>query len=685
MENIINPPIQTTVNTKRLKINYLFSVFIAALFIVFITGVYYLGRQSLRTSTNTSIINLKNTIDDWKKYTNQVYGFSLKYPSNFVYSNSGPNSFQQQLNKGQQISGTVAPSFDTITFTNNRQKFSLGIFHQQSNLPDGGFDGSCGSQFADSTQLDQMKNLNILQYREIQQKTGDQNIVQYCFLNNSQNLLVLSSTVDSRSLLDQVLATFEFNGNFSQIHDTSVSSSSSDIWKTYTNSTYGFSVDYPTQANPIILKNNSGLDFIDFRLPDTISWITIDVQKTTLVKAVANIKSQALGRLPVKVVSEENTILNDNKITKLYFESTSPANDGTPGSSYANALISHNGYVYIIESESSLLNQVLSTFKFTESNTGTPDVSKAITSSMSVYSDNYVTFKYPSNFISSPLLTHGSGYTQEFVNSKFILSFTVKGNYNQETGNPFTDIDNYVGVPYQASVVNVNGQNGRQYLPRAGSENINEVAFLSKDQKNIFVLNLQVGNNPDTVSVSDIDQGQKYFSQILSTFKYVSQTQVTQSNLNWQTFRDTNLGIQFKYPLFPGDKAIEAYPQGCFDGIYPCTSGPQYYDVSVVNPNFCGHGGCSNFIRVSIFIDPKSSRFNDEKQPYNKDYKYIDSFLAGQKALELVHADGTKPTENIGVNSPRFVVTTDKYGYVVQTGSPTDPVVKSIVDSFRFL
>lgn len=144
------------------------------------------------------------------------------------------------------------------------------------------------------------------------------------------------------------------------------------------------------------------------------------------------------------------------------------------------------------------------------------------TANWKTYTDKVVGFKYPSIFIASPLSTQSGGYTQKFTNDKFTMSFKVIGNYNQQTGKPYATIDDYVGLPYQVRIITNDNFSGRQYLPRAGGESINEVAFLSQDKKSIYILNLETVDNSQNASLDEIKQGQDYFSQILSTFKFTS-------------------------------------------------------------------------------------------------------------------------------------------------------------------
>lgn len=138
------------------------------------------------------------------------------------------------------------------------------------------------------------------------------------------------------------------------------------------------------------------------------------------------------------------------------------------------------------------------------------------------YRSENVTFKYPLTWVEDAKLIRGSGFSQVFrgPEGKLFLTFSSNGNYNQLTGEPYATIDEFVGMPYQVKPVIVDGQEGRQPLPRAGSENINRVVFFSKDPKFIYELELQAGNTALDTSEAEVLEGQKIFDQILSTFKF---------------------------------------------------------------------------------------------------------------------------------------------------------------------
>jgi len=149
---------------------------------------------------------------NWQMYKNSEFGFTFKYPSGYAYDAVGPNYFQRQLDAGESISGTVAPSYDTIQFQGEPHSFTLGIFHSvpeydvaELNPP---LDGSCGSQFR-TTLSTTVRHIGRRPYREvIQSQTGSKENdlnVSLCWLNNRHHLLVLSARSIASGDIDPTL------------------------------------------------------------------------------------------------------------------------------------------------------------------------------------------------------------------------------------------------------------------------------------------------------------------------------------------------------------------------------------------------------------------------------------------------------------------------------------------------
>ncbi|MBP8591378.1 hypothetical protein KBI33_02855 [Candidatus Shapirobacteria bacterium] len=73
---------------------------------------------------------VKDETVDWETYRNEEYGFEFRYPAGLKVVSSGPNEEQKKLDRGEMISGTIPPSYDTITFSDsaNKEQFDVVIF-----------------------------------------------------------------------------------------------------------------------------------------------------------------------------------------------------------------------------------------------------------------------------------------------------------------------------------------------------------------------------------------------------------------------------------------------------------------------------------------------------------------------------------------------------------------------------
>lgn len=173
-----------------------------------------------------------------------------------------------------------------------------------------------------------------------------------------------------------------------------------------------------------------------------------------------------------------------------------------------------------------------------------PTIEAQLYSGWVKYTNDECSFDYPTNWLKKQQVEEGSGFTQEFTHPEperpFTLTFKVHGNYNQVTGKPYSTLDEYEGLSYKTKTVMVDGVEGRQALPRAGSEHIYRVDFFSKDKKSIYSLALQIGDSSMNVSESLAAKGKELFDHIVSSFKFTV--------LAWLPYRESLYGVEIQYP-----------------------------------------------------------------------------------------------------------------------------------------
>lgn len=201
----------------------------------------------------------------------------------------------------------------------------------------------------------------------------------------------------------------------------------------------------------------------------------------------------------------------------------------------------------------------------TPSNLSSPAPSPDPTANWKTYSFNGGLFKYPPSWSENPVLIRGSGFTQEIKDKEglYMLTLFTQGNYSQITGNPYATLEEFIGPPPNIlETLTIDGQQGGQVLPRAGSENKNAVIFFSKDKKVIYTIELDTGSSTLTdprVTEESVKTGQELFDQILSTFKFFdkgSSIPVSTTNLKkltyylptgWRTVQDKTGSFEIGY------------------------------------------------------------------------------------------------------------------------------------------
>ncbi|HUW72108.1 MAG TPA: hypothetical protein VMV66_02910 [Candidatus Humimicrobiaceae bacterium] len=214
------------------KTNWKFLLIVVILLIIVGGGVSWFIQQQeaeiVRLIQSPEVVEPEKTAEDetadWETYRNEEYGFEVKYPSEITISSYGPNVAQQAINRGEQISGTVTPSLDTVVFSDDGgQLGAIGIFHKTekdltiNNYDDGYLylSGPCDLLWGfhpDNISLTSINDVTaLIAEGEI---IIDEEVVSYnhCYYlkNPDENLIVISNSGYKEDIFSQMLSTFRF-------------------------------------------------------------------------------------------------------------------------------------------------------------------------------------------------------------------------------------------------------------------------------------------------------------------------------------------------------------------------------------------------------------------------------------------------------------------------------------------
>jgi len=199
-----------------------FLILIGVIIVILGLAGYLLYQQYGKTSNQTDNSQSSN----WNTYSDQ-YGFSFDYPSSLKPDNQGENEAQKQLDAGQQISGTVTPSYETVYFrdSTNKAKFQVDVFHvTDKTLTVNNYQsyfytsGTCDLRYLDAKPSVTVMQQNNLSFVQVDATVGGQPRSCFYLKNNVNNLIAISMLApdnqsdynNTKQIIQRMLSTFKF-------------------------------------------------------------------------------------------------------------------------------------------------------------------------------------------------------------------------------------------------------------------------------------------------------------------------------------------------------------------------------------------------------------------------------------------------------------------------------------------
>ncbi|MCL5411724.1 MAG: hypothetical protein M1150_03215 [Patescibacteria group bacterium] len=249
----------TVTNTSKILAGI---VFITLPFIAFFAGTYYQASITPKSTDNTSVPTSKTSTSsaspsataNWKTYTNNLYGYSVKYPKDWTY-----------------VENTISTKFYPPNIGSFEGSFENNTI-DQSKVPVMGIEVLTRPFSTSPTSNQNQNGIDLItEYKEmtISGVKGHYYRTNQCApkctirldlpLNVGKKTLSVYATVDSdMAIFNQILSTFKFT-------DQSQTDSTAD-WKTYTykstnlSPAIGYTIKYPSTWE-IKTETDTGADF----------------------------------------------------------------------------------------------------------------------------------------------------------------------------------------------------------------------------------------------------------------------------------------------------------------------------------------------------------------------------------------------------------------------------------------
>ena len=463
---------------------------IVVLVIVVLGGIYLLEKNQEPISQNSGQENQAATSSatvGWKTYTDTQYGFTIQYPAGWTIN--GPS-------KGVIVS-FFSPDFSYVSYGNN--------LISNDDVEIGNGNSVNGPDWVPVHPVNPYSEDQVYG-KSINFKNPGIQINEEAFLKSN------------RAVEDLIVSTFKFT-----------QSSVPAGWRTYTNSQYGFSIQYPDDWDNKI----SGAGVMG-----AYSLLSLDINKYSYD---FNINRTSYVRL---VVEDNNFELGTRDWKNFELGQIKGDIACSVDTGCELVFTSNNGQNFLISTinnpeTDSTTNQMLSTFKFTNE-----------TADWNTYDNFGIQFEYPSD-LGNPQESFYNYNSQELETINFSASSTsepfgvsVQQFNNPQTGAPetfdqmisrFVANDQYID---HISDISANGLAGKEifYNSAVDGKLYARDAFIPLDSKSYISFSADYSNMPEDI-----------FSKIISSFK-LDNSSIAEKDPSTRWLIYKNNGVTFEYP-----------------------------------------------------------------------------------------------------------------------------------------
>jgi len=190
------------------------------------------------STTNATVANTNTVVDptaDWQTYTNGDYGYSIKYPSDYSFTESDSNDHWIHLTSlvpedeiSTPLEGTVK-GINTVSINIHTANDENEYSREQYYWAKDGFQDASTRGYNEKSN----KEINGLLFTSFVEASGMDDVNSYFYVYDNHVIQIRDSILrDDHTRNESLINTFQF------LPDTSG-------WQTYTNEEYGYTIKYP--------------------------------------------------------------------------------------------------------------------------------------------------------------------------------------------------------------------------------------------------------------------------------------------------------------------------------------------------------------------------------------------------------------------------------------------------------